>query len=94
MNFRLSRCPRSQCRYFLNEDLIQNIVPFGTSFRLGVIVVRKPPIPNRFLLCDGRCLLDDYHDIHNRDTCKILKIRICIMQLKDLIIMAILMFQL
>jgi hypothetical protein len=46
----------------LNEDLIRNIVPFGTSFCLGVIIALNPPITNRKRFCDGRCLLDDYHE--------------------------------
>jgi hypothetical protein len=58
----------------LNEDLNQNIVPFGTSFCLAVIVALNPPITNRKTFCDGRCLLDDYHGISSLGEPKFLTI--------------------
>jgi hypothetical protein len=40
-----------------------------------LVVADKPPVTDRSILCDGRCLLDDYHEVQQKYWLK--KVCIC-----------------
>ena len=48
-----------------NAKLMQNQL-FVKRHLISHNVVAKPPVTDRTILCDGRCLLDDYHEVHNK----------------------------